>query len=358
MGKSVVSYDRSFAWLCISLQLCYHAGMKNFNLFPAESARALRYILFDIDDTITTDGRLTAEAYGALWALHKHGLVLIPVTGRPAGWCDMIIRQWPVDAVIGENGAFAYYRPRGENMNHPCDESTSGYAERIHLHNGHTPGCAERIRPHNGHTSGYFELTHPQVCADAQARLAVIRDACLAQVPGARVARDQFARRYDLAIDFCEDEPRLGLDAAYAIRDICTSFGAMAKVSSIHVNTWFGEYDKLSMADMLLTQVFGEASTSCGEAQLYAARERACTVEEQAQTIRAGAHASYLQKSIFFGDSPNDEPMFGYFTHSCAVANILPFLGKLQDKPAYVTEHESGQGFAQAVLHLLLLITQ
>jgi hypothetical protein len=262
--------------------------MKNFNLFPAAYALALRYVLFDIDDTITTEGRLTAEAYGALWAMHENGLILIPVTGRPAGWCDMIIRQWPVDAVIGENGAFAFCR------------NTNG-------------------------TSGYTELVHPNAQPDAQARLAEIRDACLAQVPGCRTARDQFVRRYDLAIDFCEDEPKLGLDAAYAIRDICESFGALAKVSSIHVNTWFGEYDKLSMARMLLGDVYGE--TECG----------------------------VLSKSLFFGDSPNDEPMFGYFPHGCAVANILPFLDELQKKPAYVTDLESGRGFAQAAGRVAML---
>ena len=260
--------------------------MKNFVEFPKEAARSLRYVLFDIDDTITTEGRLTADAYAALWALHERGLVVVPVTGRPAGWCDMIIRQWPVDAVIGENGAFAFYN-RGSDV--------------------------------------YAELTHPNVIEDAAARLVPIRDACLARVPGCRVARDQFARRYDLAVDFCEDEPKLGLDAAYAIRDVCESFGAVAKVSSIHVNTWFGEYDKLSMAEMLFSTVFGEDLTS-----------------------EAG-RAAFLRRSIFFGDSPNDAPMFGYFPHACAVANILPFLDKIEKKPAYVCEHESGRGFAAAI---------
>jgi hypothetical protein len=255
--------------------------MRNFNQFPVADAQGLQYLLFDIDDTITTGGYLTADAYGALWALRERGLQVIPVTGRPAGWCDMIIRQWPADAVIGENGAFCYYR---------------------------TP-------------NGYAELTHPNVYQDAQTRLIAVRDACLAQVPGCRVAKDQFARRYDLAIDFCEDEPHLGLDAAYAIRDVCEGFGAQAKVSSIHVNTWFGEYNKLSMAKMLLTQIYNDPG--------------------------------FKEKSLFFGDSPNDEPMFGFFPHSCAVANILPFLEKLNKKPAYLAQGESGRGFAESVGYLL-----
>jgi len=260
--------------------------MRKFDELPKETARGLRYVLFDIDDTITTEGRLTAEAYAALWTLHERGLVVVPVTGRPAGWCDMIIRQWPVNAVIGENGAFAFYN-RGNNV--------------------------------------YAELTHPNVVENAMQRLTPIRDACLAQIPGCRVARDQFARRYDLAIDFCEDEPKLGLDAAYAIRDVCESFDAVAKVSSIHVNTWFGKYDKLSMAEMLFSTLYGEDLTT------------------------PTGRDKFLRTSIFFGDSPNDAPMFGYFPNACAVANILPFIDKIEHKPAYVTEFESGRGFARAI---------
>ena len=73
---------------------------------PRATLAALKGVLTDIDETVSTDGHLTAEAYGALTALKKAGLLVIPVTGRPAGWCDMIARFWPVDAVVGENGAF------------------------------------------------------------------------------------------------------------------------------------------------------------------------------------------------------------------------------------------------------------
>src|ERR1043165_3966354 len=76
---------------------------------PESVRRGIRFVLLDIDDTLTTDGRLTAAAYAALERLSQRGLRVIPVTGRPAGWCDMIARFWPVDAVIGENGAF-YFR--------------------------------------------------------------------------------------------------------------------------------------------------------------------------------------------------------------------------------------------------------
>ena len=73
---------------------------------PRATLAAIRGVLTDIDETVSTDGRLTASAYGALEALKKAGLLVVPVTGRPAGWCDHIARFWPVDAVVGENGAF------------------------------------------------------------------------------------------------------------------------------------------------------------------------------------------------------------------------------------------------------------
>lgn len=258
--------------------------MRNFDDMTAGEARQVRYVLCDIDDTITTAGKLTARAYSALWALHDAGLRVIPVTGRPAGWCDLIVRQWPVYAVIGENGAFVYY-----------------------LEEGH-----KRV------------FVHPSVATgDVQGRLAKVKQACLEGVPGCRVSGDQFARIYDVAIDFNEEPPYLGLEAAEKIREICTGLGAQAKVSSIHVNAWYGEYDKVSMAKLFLQTVAGESD---------------------------------LPRSVlFFGDSPNDEPMFGYFPLSCAVANIAPFLEQLSAKPAFVASQESGLGFAACVDRLLAL---
>ena len=81
-------------------------SMKPLAEFPLEARRAVRGVLADIDDTLTTHGRLHAVAYSALERLREAGLLVIPVTGRPAGWCDHIARMWPVDAVVGENGAF------------------------------------------------------------------------------------------------------------------------------------------------------------------------------------------------------------------------------------------------------------
>ena len=88
--------------------------MKTLDQLDAEALRDVRILLTDIDDTITSDGQLEAEAYGALHRLNAAGIAVIPVTGRPAGWCDHIARMWPVAGVVGENGAFyfIYYRKR------------------------------------------------------------------------------------------------------------------------------------------------------------------------------------------------------------------------------------------------------
>jgi len=257
--------------------------MKSLSEMPLSSVRSLKYVLCDIDDTLTTHGKLTSEAYAALWKLHDAGIKVIPVTGRSAGWCDLIIREWPVDAVVGENGAFAYYSK----------------GDHIHI------------------------ITHPQTAADAQERLRAVRERVLREVPGSRVAKDQFSRIYDLAIDFREDPPYLSFEDAERIRDICVSMGAEAKVSSIHVNAWFGKYDKLGMSLCVLREVFNEEDPE---------------------------HCS-----IFLGDSPNDEPMFAHFPNSCAVANILHFVDRIKDLPAYVAKNESGQGFAEAVDMILSL---
>lgn len=258
--------------------------MRPFTAIDPGQAEKIRYILCDIDDTITTAGKLPVESYAALWRLHEAGYRVIPVTGRPAGWCDLIVRQWPVAAVVGENGAFVCFFQDGQKRT----------------------------------------FTHPSVAAgDAQGRLAAVRDACLAGVPGCRVAKDQFARIYDLAIDFNEDPPHLGLEAAEKIRDIARSMGAVAKVSSIHVNIWFGNYNKLDMTRLFLREMLGEDD----------------------DTIR--------EKVLFFGDSPNDEPMFAFFPASCGVANIKPFVERMTHLPAFVAEEESGKGFSLAVEHLL-----
>ncbi|MGH8692525.1 MAG: HAD-IIB family hydrolase [Burkholderiales bacterium] len=248
-------------------------------------ARGVRAVLVDVDETLTTAGKLTAAAYGALERLQRAGLKVVPVTGRPAGWCDHIARAWPVDAVVGENGAF-YFFYSGNRLH-----------KRFH--------------------------DNPETRAKKRARLDAIAARILTAVPGCALASDQAYRETDLAIDYCEDVPPLPLAAAQRIAELMREAGLTAKVSSIHVNGWFGEYDKLATTRRLFAEHFG------------------------LDLDRAN------REVVFAGDSPNDARMFAFFQNSVGVANVRKFENLMSEKPGYVTQAASGAGFAELVEHLL-----
>ncbi len=254
---------------------------------PELHAAGIRGLFFDIDDTLTTEGRLTSVAYVALEMWKAAGRIAVPVTGRPAGWCDHIARMWPVDAVVGENGAFYFH-----------------YDAAAHR-------LEKRFRDDD------------RTRADNRARLVAVRDRITAAVPGCALASDQLYRETDLAIDFCEDVPALPLAQAERIAGLMREAGMTAKISSIHVNGWFGDYDKLGMTRILAKEVLG------------------IDLDEQ-----KSAYA-------FVGDSPNDAPMFAYFPSSVGVANVRKYGALLAAKPAYVTHGEAGSGFAELIGHLL-----
>jgi HAD superfamily hydrolase (TIGR01484 family) len=251
----------------------------------ALDARGVRGVLVDIDDTLTTDGKLTSQAYAALERLHAAGKIVVPVTGRPAGWCDHIARMWPVDAVVGENGAFYFLLAEGRLQRRYADA--------------------------------------PEMRRDKRRRLEALAESILRSVPGAALAADQAYRETDLAIDYCEDVPALPLDQAERIAELMRAAGLTAKVSSIHVNGWLGEYDKLAMARRLFAERFALDLDAVNSSVVYA------------------------------GDSPNDAPMFGFFEKSVAVANVRRFAGRLAAEPKFVTQASAGAGFAELVRHLL-----
>jgi HAD superfamily hydrolase (TIGR01484 family) len=253
----------------------------------SESLRGIRAVLTDIDDTLTLHGRLPSTALLAMEQLQAAGLLVIPITGRPAGWCDHIARMWPVDAVVGENGAFTFrYDHKARHMERIYDQDSE-------------------MRIVNG------------------ARLRAIADEVLMTFPGTAIASDQAYREIDVAIDFCEDVPALPLETAQAIADFFAARGAVAKVSSIHVNAWFGTHDKLSMSLRLLRERFG------------------MDAEEAKRSV------------AYCGDSPNDAPMFGYFPFGVGVANIKPLAHLVPQLPQYVTESQGGDGFAEFARMLL-----
>jgi HAD superfamily hydrolase (TIGR01484 family) len=262
-------------------------AMKKLSEISADQLYAVRAVLTDIDDTLTTHGRLPAVAYAALEKLQAAGVKVIPITGRPAGWCDHIARMWPVEAVVGENGAFYFrYDPKARRM-------ARVYAQDDVTRRGNV------------------------------ARLRMLAEEILKRFPGTAWASDQAYREIDVAIDFCEDVPALPLATAQAIANTFHAEGAVAKVSSIHVNAWFGSHDKLSMSLRMLSDCFGWDGRTAKEAVAYC------------------------------GDSPNDAPMFGYFPMSVGVANVGPLVHLMEHIPAFVTAQEGGEGFAEFAALLL-----
>lgn len=257
--------------------------MKPLAAMPAATRRACVGLFTDIDDTVTTEGRLTAAAYDALERLHHAGVTVVPITGRPAGWCDMVARFWPVDGVVGENGAFFF------RYDHAQKRMIRRFAQSE----------AER--------------------ATNRDRLVAVRERVLAEVPGSAVASDQGYREADLAIDFCEDVSPLSREAVDRIVQIFEEAGAVAKISSIHVNGWFGDHDKLTMSRIFAAEALG---------------------------IDLGAEK---ESYIYAGDSPNDSPMFGWFPNAVGVANVLRFQDRMPALPAYVTPSEGGAGFVELV---------
>jgi hypothetical protein len=257
-------------------------------------------VCLDIDDTLSTAGKLTAPAYEALWKLKEAGFFVVPITGRPAGWCDHIVRFWPVDAVVGENGAFTFFL-------------RSGGRGRLD-----TPGA----------------LADPR---ERERQRDALAQAVLRRFPKARWASDQAYREHDLAIDIREDVPPWSEAEVEELLSLCAAQGAHAKLSSIHVNAWWGDYDKFSGFGHWRDRGFPGLAGPGGEPP---------------------ANLSELQRPeawLFIGDSPNDEPLFKQFKQSVGVANLGRFLGKMQDLPRWITSGESGAGFAQMASRLASL---
>lgn len=261
--------------------------MDNISTMSKQQLNEVKIILTDIDDTLTTEGRLKSNAYTALENLSNSGFIVIPVTGRCAGWCDHIARMWPVNGVVGENGAFFF------SYDHQSKKMQQTYCQ--------TP--KERKENHLA--------------------LHEIKKTILKDVSGSALASDQDYRHTDLAIDFAEDVAPLSSNKIKEIVTIAENAGAIAKVSSIHVNCWIGSHNKLSTSLTTLEQVFGVSNSNI------------------------------QNEVLFIGDSPNDSMMFDYFNKSVGVANVMDFIKELDKPPKYITLNHSGEGFVELADSLL-----
>lgn len=195
---------------------------------PAERLRAVRFVLTDMDDTLTFRGRLSARTYTALERLRDAGIAVIPVTAAPAGWCDQMARMWPVDGVIGENGGF-HFRGTG---------GPDGVSRRF------WHGDAGRD--------------------ESAARLAALERDIRTALPQATTASDQPFRLTSLAFDRPANE-----SARAALVDLFRRAGARVTVNSLWVLGWFGAYDKLTMARRVMADSYGVDIDAHGDGILY-----------------------------------------------------------------------------------------
>ncbi|MGV8853012.1 MAG: HAD family hydrolase [Devosia sp.] len=251
---------------------------------PAPSAADLsgvRYLFTDIDDTLTTGGRLLPQTFQALWDLSDADIAVVPVTGGSAGWCEHIVRAWPVAAAIAESGAVAMTQRAGRVvLEFWEDEQIQRQRQSDHL-----AAIAGAMREH-----GNFRLAH-----------------------------DQPFRLADVAIDIAGH----GNGDIEALANALRAAGAKAAISSIHINTWIGTYDKRAMSDRILGALSGLSLEDAGNAV------------------------------CFVGDSRNDASMFSAVQNSFGVANITPFLPSLPKTPRWIAGRPAGLGFSD-IAHALL----
>ena len=271
--------------------------MKPVHDLPRGAWAQVAGVLTDIDDTLTTDGAITADALDALAQLKAAGLHVIPITGRPVGWSEPFARVWPVDAIVAENGAVALI---------PDDLNKNGL---------------QRLPHERKQLSKIYQQAAATRAANFS-RMQCVLAQIEAAVPGARRAQDSAGRECDIAIDHSEftQLPQADIDRCVALM---RAAGMNATVSSIHVNGWYGAHDKWQGAQWIVRELLG--------------REL----------------AAELDRWVYVGDSTNDQRMFEHFSHSVGVANIARFVPQLDHLPRYITPSARGAGFAELARCLL-----
>jgi HAD superfamily hydrolase (TIGR01484 family) len=260
--------------------------MQPLRAWPAAARAGITGVLTDIDDTLTTEGAVTPDVLQALADLRAAGLHVIPITGRPVGWSEPFALAWPVDAIVAENGAVALTRAAGGTG-----------LRKLYLQDAGTRAANHERR--------------------RQVAQRIVRE-----VPGATISRDSEGRETDIAIDHSEfthlPQPQIDQVVAHMRAE-----GMNATVSSIHINGWYGEHNKLVGARWVVRALLG----------------RDLDAE--------------LERWVYVGDSTNDVLMFEHFPHSVGVANIRRFEQQLAFKPAYITDGDRGAGFAEVARAIL-----
>jgi HAD superfamily hydrolase (TIGR01484 family) len=248
-----------------------------------KQAKQIKWLLTDVDDTLTWEGKLPAETLQALSKLNDAGVNIIPVTGACAGWCDQMARLWPVHGVIGENGAFW------------MQKNAKGFASR--------------------------EMTPITKMRQQQSELMSQLDVLLEGYPDVTYAYDQRFRFCDVAINLSQDRAPVAEKISEELLDRVKQLkvdgqSVNAALSSIHLNVWVGDHSKRLTAEKYLLE-------------------------------NNGIDSIINNEIAYIGDSFNDESMFAWLPLTFGVKNILPVLPKLTAKPAYLTDKKGGYGFVE-----------
>ncbi len=270
--------------------------MRPLSEWSVAERRGITGVFTDIDDTLTTQGAITPDALQALADLKAAGLTVIPITGRPIGWCTPFAQgdaesgtaPWPVDAFVAENGGTAFV-PQFQ-------------APHRLSHNIYSQDAATR--------------------ADNHQRMQAVAARVLAQVPGVQLAHDSKGRETDLAFDHNEFAHLNDVQIAQVIAEL-QGAGMQTTVSSIHIHGCFGHFSKWEGARWIVQSLFG----------------RDLSLE--------------LGQWMFVGDSGNDQAMFENFPQSVGVANIHHVAERLTYLPRFVTPSERGAGFAEVAAAIL-----
>jgi HAD superfamily hydrolase (TIGR01484 family) len=253
--------------------------------WPAAARGNLVGVFTDIDDTLTTEGAITPDALKALGDLKAAGLHVVAITGRPVGWSMPFVSVWPMDSIVAENGAVALLPLPGGKLQKRYQQDASTRAANF----DRMQGVLARIER---------------------------------EIPGARRATDSPGRETDIAIDHSEFV-QLGEETIAQVVALMRSEGMHATVSSIHINGWYGDNDKLEGARWIVRELWGR------------------TLDDE------------LDRWAYVGDSTNDQLMFRTFANSIGVANVARFVPQLEHLPRYVTEGERGAGFSEAARAVL-----
>lgn len=267
--------------------------MQALKLWPQKSCRNLVGIFTDIDDTLTTEGAITPDALQAMADLKAAGLLVIPITGRPIGWCEPFIATepdvaWPVDAMVAENGAVAF------------------------------------VQSPNSQQQSLIKIYQQDAATRSanQARMRHIAALVAAEVPGVALSSDSAGRETDIAFDYAEFAQH-SPDTVQRVLAVLQREGMQTTVSSIHIHGCFGDFNKWQGACWVVRELLGRDL------------------------------AQELDRWVFVGDSGNDQAMFEHFPHSIGVANIARFVPQLTHLPRYVTQGERGAGFAEVARAIL-----